>query len=148
MYRTASAQCLYKIDTVYHASLRFITNCKNLTHHCELYSRVGWPSLSNRRSGHWHIFIYKAMLGLLPSYICSLITWRSVGSYSLRSNDHLLLSVPFARTELGKRAFVYSAPSAWNFLQKDLKLSELISLNAFKSRLREPEMTCLNCKCF
>lgn len=148
VYRTASAQCLYKIDTVYHASLRFITNCKNLTHHCELYSRVGWPSLSNRRSGHWHTFIYKAMLGLLPSYICSLITWRSVSSYSLRSNDHLLLIVPFARTELGKRAFVYSAPSAWNLLQKDLKLSELISLNAFKSRLREPEMTCLNCKCF
>jgi len=88
------------------------------------------------------------MLGLLQSYISSLITWRSVGSYSLRSDDHLLLFVPFACTELGKRAFVYSAHFAWNFLQKDLKLSELISLNAFKSRLREPEMTCLNCKCF
>ena len=101
--------------------------------------------MSNRRSGHWHIFIYKAMLGLLPAYICSLITRRNVGSYSLRSNDHLLLFVPFARTELGKRAFVYSAPSAWNYLQKDLKLSELISLNAFKSRLRTLESILCNC---
>ena len=26
-------------------TLRFILNCKTLTHHCTLYTRVGWPSL-------------------------------------------------------------------------------------------------------
>uniref|UniRef100_A0A3P9K1B3 Reverse transcriptase domain-containing protein n=1 Tax=Oryzias latipes TaxID=8090 RepID=A0A3P9K1B3_ORYLA len=63
-YMNASAQCLRMIDTVYHSSLRFITNCKTMTHHCELYSRVGWPALTIRRRIHWYTFIYKALLGL------------------------------------------------------------------------------------
>ena len=34
MYINASAKCLGKTDTVYHASLRFIANCGALTHPC------------------------------------------------------------------------------------------------------------------
>uniref|UniRef100_A0A669EEG1 Reverse transcriptase domain-containing protein n=1 Tax=Oreochromis niloticus TaxID=8128 RepID=A0A669EEG1_ORENI len=139
LYMNASAQCLHKIDSVYHASLRFITNCRALTHCCDLYARVGWPALSSRRFAHWCIFIYKALLGQMPTYICDLLTRRSTVSYSLRSSDLFLLNVPFARTELGKRAFTYAAPFTWNKMQKDWKIADLISLNAFKSRLREPE---------
>ena len=68
--------------------------------------------------------------------LVNLITQRSVDSYGLRSNDRSL-SVPFACTELVKRAFAYSAPSTWNMLQKDWKITELVSLNAFKSRSPE-----------
>ena len=148
IYMNASAKCLCKIDAVYHASLRFITNCRALNHNCELYSRVGWPTLSTRRLGHWCTFIYKAILGLLPSYICNLITQKSIGSYSLRSNNQMLLLVPFARTESGKRAFVHSAPTTWNWLQKDFKLTEMISLNAFKSTMRAFQTTSFTCRCF
>ena len=42
-----------------------------------------------------------------------------------------MLDVPNARTEMGKRAFVYATPSAWNPLQNELKMRTLISLNAF-----------------
>lgn len=147
-YMNASSSCLQMVDTVYHASLGFITNCRAMTHHCELFSRVGWPSLVTRRQGHWYTFIFKAMLGLLPPYICTLITQRSVDSYSLRSNDQLLLSVPFARTELGKKAFVHLAPFAWNMLQKDWKLTELLSLNTFKTKLKAMETASIMCNCF
>ena len=82
LYMNASAKCLHMVDTAFHASLRFITNCKPLKHHCELYSRVGWSALATRRLSHWYTFIYKALLGLLPSYICSLIVQRSPGPYS------------------------------------------------------------------
>ena len=47
----------------------------------------------------------KAMLGLRASYICNLITWRSVESNCLRSSDQLLQSVPFTRTGTGKKGF-------------------------------------------
>ena len=114
---------------------------------CELYSPVGRPPLSTSRLGHWCTVIYKAMLGLLASYVCNLITQRSVDSYGLRSNDQLLLSVPFARTELRKRDFVYSAPSTWNTLQKNWKITQLITLNAFKSRLRALETTFFTSNC-
>lgn len=148
LYMHASSQCLHRLDTVYHASLRFITNCKVLTHHCDLYSRVGWPALATRRLCHWYIFIYKAILRLLPSYLCVFIIPRSVGQYSLRSQDFLTLSVPHARTELGKRAFAFSAPTAWNKLQNDLRLDQLITLNAFKTKMKELEADLITCRCF
>ncbi|KAJ0032451.1 hypothetical protein NQD34_002532 [Periophthalmus magnuspinnatus] len=114
-----------------------------MTHHCELYSRVRWPALAIQKRSHWFTFIDKAMLGLLPTYICFLLSQRRSDSCSLRSQDHVLLSIPFARTELGKKAFVHSAPYAWNMLQK-----ELISLNAFKSKLRGLEADSTTCTCF
>lgn len=43
------------------AALRFFTNCRPVTHHCDLYSGVGRPPLSQ-----WYVIIYKAVLGLLP----------------------------------------------------------------------------------
>ena len=146
LYMHTSVQCLNMIDLAYHSSLRFITNCKARTHHCQLYSQVGWPALSSRRLSHYCIFIYKAILGVLPSYVCSLITRKSVGPHFLCLQDLVLLSVPNVRTEQGKKAFVYSAPTVWNTLQKDLGLVELISLNAFKLKMKEIDS--LRCQCF
>ena len=50
-----------------------------------------------------------------------------------------MLAVPNARTEMGKRAFMYCAPLSWYVLQNDLKLKELIPLTAFKSKMKEME---------
>lgn len=136
LYMHASAQCLQKVDAAYHASLRFITTCKPLTHHCELYSRVGWSALATLRMCHWYTFIYKAILGLLPRYLWIFIV-QKVGQYFLRSQDLFLLNVPFAHTDHGKRAFKHSAPSSWNTLQNVLKLDNLITLTAFKSKMKE-----------
>ncbi|XP_077365480.1 programmed cell death protein 6 isoform X1 [Festucalex cinctus] len=61
---------------------------------------------------------------------------------------HCLLSVPFALNKLEKKPFVYSASSAWNTLQKDWKLTELVSLNDFRSRLRALETASLICNSF
>src|SRR4029434_10933099 len=105
-----------------------------------LYSRVGWPALATRRLCHWYSFIYKAILGLLPYNLCFLIKQKSAGKYSLRSEDCFMLTVPNARTEIGKRAFMYSAPSAWNILQKVLKRNYFSSLNAFKTKMKKLEI--------
>ena len=87
IYMNAPAHYLIKLDAAYHSALRFVRNCKVLTHHCPLYARAGLPSLTVRRLSHWYIFIYKAMLDKLPPYICSLITRRIESSYCLRSHD-------------------------------------------------------------
>lgn len=85
LYRHTSAQNFHMLDTAYHASLRFITNCKPLTHPCELYFQVGWPPIATRRLCHWYTFIYKAILGLLPSYLCVYIIQKSNERHFLRS---------------------------------------------------------------
>ena len=119
----------------YPSSLRFITNCKARTHNCQLSSRVGWPALSTRRLSHFCIFIHVAILVVLPSYLCSLIMRKSAGPHFLRSEDLVLLFVPNMWTEQGKKAFIYSALTVWNTLQKDLGLVEFILLNAFKLKM-------------
>ncbi len=132
------------------ASLRFITNWKlwHLTHHNEFYCQVRWPPLATLRLAHWYTFIYKVILGLLPQCLCVLITQKSVEQYSLRSQDFAMLSVPNAQTEIEKRAFRYSAPSAWTLLQNGLKLKELVSLKAFISKMKALEADSIRCRCF
>ena len=70
-YMNAPAHYLIKLDAAYHSALRFLTNCKARTPHRTLYAKAGLPSLTVRRLTHWYMFIYKAMLGKLPSYLLS-----------------------------------------------------------------------------
>ena len=125
-FSTASAHSLHLLDAAYHGSLRFITGCKPLTHHCTLYSLTDWSSLSMRRTTHWYLFIYKSIIGLLPSYLSTYLT-RKQSDHSLRSLDYITFAIPSVRTELGKKAFCYAAPVTWNRLQQKLKLSSFIS---------------------
>lgn len=82
MYINASAHCLTRCVIVYHREPRFIANCCPFTHHYDLYYKVNWPSLSNRRLSHWYDFIYKTIIGDLPSYLTKPLT-RKQGSYHL-----------------------------------------------------------------
>ena len=142
----APANRLHLLDAVYHGALRFITGCKPITHHCTLYTLVNWSSLSMRRTIHWYIFIYKSIIGLLPPYLTSYLS-RNQSSYSLRSRDIITFSIPSVRTEHGKKAFSFSAPSSWNTLQQSLKLSSFIPLARFKLLLRELESASMVCSC-
>lgn len=83
LYMYSTSQCLHALETVFHGALRFITNLKSLTHHCLLYSLVGWFSFLIQRWMHWHIFIYKAVLGLLPPYLNTYILPRPAGTGSV-----------------------------------------------------------------
>lgn len=143
----ASAQCLHMLDSVYHGALRFITNCGALAHHCVLYSKVNWSSLCVRRLSHWYELIYKAVLQMTPPYISSLLILNN-RAYSLHSQDFYHFTVPKVRTEMGKKAFRFSAPSTWNCLQSELKLQSLVSLNVFKSMINSIITRLMECKCF
>lgn len=100
LFMGASTKCLQSLDIVYHCALRFVTD---------------WS---------WLNFIYKTFLSLVPPYVCAYL--QKVNShYDLHSSDVFYLSVPRVQTEPGKRAFSFSAPSAQNTLQKDLKLTDL-----------------------
>lgn len=63
-------------------------------------------SLSERCDRHLCLFIYKALIGKLPSFITSLLGWCS-GPSLILSNDWLSLQVPWACSELGRSAFSF-----------------------------------------
>lgn len=121
VYRTASNSLLKKLDVVYHSAIRFITKAPYNTHHCTLYSLVGWPSLHNRRLNHWYQLIYKSILGKTPSYLSTLIT-ISVPVFNLRSSKYISLDPTKSRTSFGRSSFKFSSTNDWNTLQKSLKL--------------------------
>ena len=110
-YRNNSKTTLHSLDSVYHSVLRYITGTRYSTHHCELYEMVGWPSLSVRRQIHWIIFVYKAIIGQLPSYLSAFLS--TIKSwYNLRSSSSILLDVPIVRSVYGQAAISYCVPYA------------------------------------
>ena len=131
IYMHAAHASLKPLDAIYHSALRFITGDKFLTHHCRLYEKVGWPSLTIRRNQHCNIFIYKGLLKLLPNYLNSLLE-PLTGHHHTRSQDFIVLETPTPKSELGKTAFCFYGPNMWNCLQSVLKLKNLISLDCFK----------------
>ncbi len=148
VYQHAPSYLLSSLDALYHGALRFITDSKFTTHHCELYEKVAWPPLRIRRKMHWHLLIYKAILGPMPNYLCCFIQRTLSGNHSLRSQSNYNLCVSFVRTELGKTSFKYAAASDWNLLQKQMKLQNLVSYNYFKSLLCNLESNLTVCNCF
>ncbi len=132
--RTIISSIHLYLDAVYHGALRFISDRKPSTHHCVLYNRVGWPSLLTRRKMHWYLIIYT---------LISLLSYQTESCWEiLPSLTKLLYSL---WSELGKKAFMYAAPSDWNHLQSNLKLQ---SLTLFKRVIRQMEIDSMTCNCF
>ncbi|KAI2663088.1 Collagen alpha-5(VI) chain [Labeo rohita] len=80
------------------------------------------------------LLTYKALNGLAPAYLTSLLP-RYNPSRSLRSQNSGLLVVPrIAKSTKGGRAFSHLAPKLWNSLPDNVRGSDTLSL--FKSRLK------------
>lgn len=77
-----------------------------------LYDKVGWSFLTERRNKHWHLFIYKASVGKLPSYVSFLECWSILNSLQLLADA----MGAHTRDDLGKTAFTVSKLE-WNNLQ-------------------------------
>lgn len=97
IYRRTAASTLRPLDSVYHSSLRFIIGNSCNTPHCILYDKVCWSSLTERCNNHWCLYIHKALVGKLPSYITSMLHWKP-GPLLIRSSDWLALQLLHART--------------------------------------------------
>ena len=137
-----SLSILKPLDTVCHSALRFIIGDSFLTHHCTLYGKVGWPSLTTCREQHCLLFMYKALCGKVPDYLSSLLNVKPA-SYRTRSQAYISLCTPRINSEHGKSAFSFYAPDKWNKLQASLKMDNLVSIESFKALLEiELHKTC------
>ena len=93
------------------------------------------------------MFIYKAILGKIPGYLSSFLVLKD-GVHNLRSLNFVQFVVPRVWTEMGKKAFRFSAPFGRNNLQTEFKLQNLVSLNVFKSAVKTLEPKVSECRCF
>ena len=79
------------------------------------------PHIQNTYKSTTYIYLYNSLS--FPSH-----------SVSTRSSDSLVLSIPYVRSSLGKRAFSVIGPRLWNSLPPDTRNSS--SLPIFRSRLK------------
>ncbi len=118
------ASSINKLQVVQNAAARVLTRSRKYDH----ITPILQYQLQNI------ILAYKALNGLAPAYLTSLLS-RYNPSRSLRSQNSGLLVVPrIAKSTKGGRAFSYLAPKLWNSLPDNVRGSDTLSL--FKSRLK------------
>ena len=103
------------------------------THRESLLVETGLHRLSDRRSIHKLVLLYKMINNDAPNYLLSICP-REVGDlvpYSLRNASNL--DLPSIRTEKAKLSFLYSTTCLWNSLPHEIRISP--SSASFKTAL-------------
>ncbi len=127
------ASSINKLQIVQNAAARVLTRSRKYDITPILQS-LQWLPIKFRISYKILLLTYKALNGLAPAYLTSLLS-RYNPSRSLRSQNSGLLVVPrIAKSTKGGIAFSYLAPKLWNSLPVNVRGSDTLSL--FKSRLK------------
>ncbi len=128
------ASSINKLQVVQNAAARVLTRSRKYDHITPILQSLHWLPIKYRISYKILLLTYKALNGLAPAYLTSLLS-RYNPSRSLRSQNSGLLVVPrIAKSTTGGRAFSYLAPKLWNSLPDNVRGSDTLSL--FKSRLK------------
>ena len=99
-----------------------------------LFISLHWLPVGQRVKFKILVITFKALHGLVPSYIVDLIK-PYVPARNLRSaNQNLLQQPKFNLKTFGARVFSVSAPMLWNSMPVELKQKD--SINSFKKGLK------------
>ncbi len=129
--------CGYTAPYTANSSSRFICHIHDYSL-CTGLQSLHWLPIKYRISYKIVLLAYKALNGLAPAYLTSLLS-RYNPSRSLRSQNSGLLVVPrIAKSTKGGRAFSYLAPKLWNGLPDNVRGSDTLSL--FKSRIKDTSL--------
>ncbi len=126
------ASAINKLQVVQNAAARVLTRSRKYDHITPILQSLHWLPIKIRISYKILLLAYKALNGLAPAYLTSLLSRYSPTS-SLRSQNSGLLVVPrIAKSTKG--GFSYLDPKPWNSLPDNVRGSDTLSL--FKSRLK------------
>ena len=123
-----------KLQLVQNAAARMIMGIRKYDHITPSLITLHWLPIKMRILYKILLFTFKALHGMSPSYVSSMIT-RKPEVRALRSNRNNLLTVPrINNSSHGGCSFQRVAPELWNALPKALRFSEDIS--SFKKLLK------------
>ncbi len=128
------ASSINKLQIVQNAAARVLTRSRKYDHITPILQSLHWLPIKFRISYRIWLLPYKALNGLAPAYLTSLLSCYNP-TCSLRSQNSGLLFVPrIAKSTKGGRTFSYFAPKLWNSFPDSFWGSDTRSL--FKSRLK------------
>ena len=112
----------------------YVTRFFSLNHITPILKELHWLPLEQRIEYKVLLHTFKALHGLSPVYISSLIQ-PYIPRRSLRSENSNLLTVPKTKTvRFGDRSFRKSSAVLWNTLPISVKSSP--SISSFKTNLK------------
>ena len=109
------------------------TNTSKFEHITPILKKLHWLPIKQRIDYKLCLLTYKTLQIQQPTYLYNSLSFPS-HSLSTRSSDSSVLSIPYVRTSLGKRAFSVIAPRLWNSLPPDTRNS--LSVSTFRSKLK------------
>jgi len=121
------------LQRVQNNAARIVLQAPRQCHANPLLRQLHWLPVRYRIKYKLVVMTYKIHSTCLPAHLSHHINPRET-TQTLRSSDTLLLTIPFTRTELAKRAIRCAAPSVWNSLPSFITKSG--SLTTFKSWLK------------
>ena len=122
-----------KLQKVQNAAARLVPKSKRSDSITPILKRLHWLPVQARIRYKILLITYRALKGLAPDYICTLLKMSS-SRFGLRSSSTISLSCPKTRRNWGDRAFVSAAPRLWNALPSNLKMENTYEL--FKTKLK------------
>ena len=130
------AYLVKKLQRVQNAAARLIFQVSKFNHVTPLLSSLHWLPIKYRINFKLLIITYKAIHGLAPSYLCSLISVKKNERYNLRSSSGLLINYCNIKSlvTLGDRSFQCAAPKLWNGLPSEIR--NCPTLYSFKKSLK------------
>ena len=133
LYNGFSQANLNKIQRIQNTLARVVTNTSKFEHITSILKKLHWLPIKQRIDYKLCLLTYKTLQIQQPTYLYNSLSFPS-HSLSTRSSDSSVLSIPYVRTSLGKRAFSVIAPRLWNSLPPDTRNS--LSLSTFRSKLK------------
>ncbi len=128
------ASSINKLQEVQNAAARFLTRSRKYDHISPILRSLHWLPIKFRISYKILLLTYKALNGLAPAYLTSLLS-RYNPTHFLRSQNSGFLAVPrIAKSTKRGTAFSHLTPKLWNSLPDNVQGSDTLSL--FKYRLK------------
>lgn len=145
LYMSLSPSSLQSLTPVYHCALRFITGWSHLTHHCELHSRAGKPSLNIGWYTHWMTLVYKALLGPLHFYLFIHFSSENRRQLCLMLKVHSML---FVWEQKRRRKLLASLRPLFASWAKTVRTCFIERFRQNKNKKRRQRKSCQQCLCF
>ena len=123
---------LNKIQRIQNTLARVVTNTSKFEHITPILKKLHWLPIKQRIDYKLCLLTYKTLQIQQPTYLYNSLSFPS-HSLSTRSSDSSVLSIPYVRTSLGKRAFSVIAPRLWNSLPPDIRNS--LSVSTFRLKV-------------
>ena len=115
LYSGISQTNLNKLQRIQNSLARVIANTSKYQHITPTLKKLHWLPIKQRIDYKTCLLTYKTLTNQQPTYLYNSLSFPS-HFVSIRSSDSLVLSIPYVRSSLGKRAFSVIGPRLWNSL--------------------------------